>query len=212
MQLHSSEGCRRMSLVFHVGTAVCVLSVTQHPRPVYRNKEFRYPPKLSFISQPVISRQQSVVSPTPDVVLCLSFPKGICFFFCSCFCSCLSCCHSRRESAVSSHQPSGISRPQPVAGTPQPLLLLFCLSFPKGICCCLCLCLCFSFCHSRRESAVCFVLSQIPPAPPVSAAAQGTAHPSHGPISVPFRSSVSLQRSTASSRQEPGSSASPARS
>ncbi len=33
-----------------------------------------------------------------------------------------------------------------------PLPLLFCLSFPKGICCCCCPC--FSVCHSRRESAV----------------------------------------------------------
>ena len=44
---------------------------------------------------------------------------------------------------------------------PLPLPLLFCLSFPKGICCCIrsCRCPCLSVCHSRRESAVAFAIA-----------------------------------------------------
>jgi len=78
---------------------------------------------------------------------------GICFFFCRC--PCFSVCHSRRESASSFAVALAFLSVIP-AGNLVLLLslpLLFCLSFPQGICFCFCRCPCFSVCHSRRESA-----------------------------------------------------------
>ena len=80
---------------FHFGTTVCVLSLTHHLRSVYRNKEFRYAPQLSFIS-PLARRGSPMqirlarfryVHSCRCLCFCrwlpflLSFPQGICFCF-----------------------------------------------------------------------------------------------------------------------------------
>jgi len=105
-------------------------------------------------------------SPLPSPFL-LSFPLGICFFFCLCCCRRLSFCHSLWESASSFVFAVAVAF---LAVIPFGNLLLllslplpspFFLSFPLGICFFVCLCCCrrLSFCHSLWESASSFVFA-----------------------------------------------------
>ena len=95
------------------------------------------PAFLSVIPEGNLLLHSQLPLPLP---FCLSFPKGICC--CLCRCPCLSVCHSRRESAVAFAVAVALAFLSVIPGgnlllpLQLPLPLPFCLSFPKGICCC----------------------------------------------------------------------------